>query len=58
VRSLQEKSKLARRMADNSRSETLHDRYTALAVEAEQALAILGKRLSETYSESKERGAG
>jgi hypothetical protein len=58
VRSLQEKSKLARRMADNSRSETLHDRYIALAVEAEQALAILGKRLSETYSDSKERGAG
>jgi two-component system chemotaxis response regulator CheB len=57
VRSLQEKSKLARRMAENAGAGVLRDRYIARAMEAERALTVLGQRLSETYSDLEERGA-
>jgi two-component system chemotaxis response regulator CheB len=46
VRSLQEKARLARRMADNVGSGVLHKRYTETAEEAEHAMSVLGKRLS------------
>ncbi|BBY45893.1 chemotaxis protein CheB [Mycolicibacterium celeriflavum] len=51
LRSLQEKAKLARRMAENVGSGVLFDRYTTQADEAERALTILGKRLSEAASD-------
>ncbi|HEX2286620.1 MAG TPA: chemotaxis protein CheB [Mycobacterium sp.] len=57
LRSLQEKAKLARRMADNVSGGVMSDRYSRLADEAERALTILGKRLSEATSDSGERGA-
>lgn len=50
LRSLQEKAKLARRMAENVGSGVLFDRYSRQAQEAEHALTILGKRLTETTS--------
>jgi two-component system chemotaxis response regulator CheB len=58
IRSLQEKAKLAHRMADNVRSGQLYDRYSALADEAEHAMAVLGERLSEAYGDEDERGSG
>lgn len=54
LRSLQEKGKLARRMAENVGSGPLFDRYTTQADEAERALTILAKRLSETTSDRSE----
>ncbi|MBV8965356.1 MAG: chemotaxis protein CheB [Mycobacteriaceae bacterium] len=57
VRSLQEKSKLARRMADNIGSGNLFMRYQAIADEAEHAVTVLGNRLSEAYRDAGERGA-
>ena len=46
VRSLQEKSKLARQLADKAGTGLLFKRYTALAEETERALAVLGERLA------------
>lgn len=48
LRSLQEKAKLSRRLAERVGSGGLFDRYTRLADEAEHALTVLGKRLAET----------
>lgn len=50
VRSLQEKAKLSRRLADQVAPGILSERYTALAEEAEQAMSILSHRLSDVYS--------
>jgi two-component system, chemotaxis family, protein-glutamate methylesterase/glutaminase len=47
LRSLQEKAKLSRKMAKNFGPGRLSDRYIEVADEAEHALTILGKRLSE-----------
>ncbi|MDD4868320.1 MAG: chemotaxis protein CheB [Mycobacterium sp.] len=47
VRSLQEKARLARRMADKASAGPLSRRYTALAQESERALAVLSDRLSD-----------
>jgi two-component system chemotaxis response regulator CheB len=58
LRSLQEKSKLARRLAESERAGVLFDRYTALANEAEHAMTVLGRRLSEAYDGAGERDAG
>jgi len=58
VRSLQEKSKLARRMADSLGAGQLYDRYSALADEAEHAMAVLGERICDAYGRAGERGAG
>lgn len=46
LRSLQEKAKLARHLADNVGHGPLYRRYTALAEETEGALTVLGDRLS------------
>ncbi|MEB3982123.1 chemotaxis protein CheB [Mycobacterium sp. 663a-19] len=46
LRSLQEKAKLARRLADRTSPGLLCRHYTALAEETEQALAVLSERLS------------
>jgi two-component system chemotaxis response regulator CheB len=46
VRSLQEKAKLARRLAERAGRGMLFDRYSALAEETEAALAVLTDRLA------------
>lgn len=51
LRSLQEKANLSRRMAKNVGSGSLSDRYTKIADEADHAMEILGKRLSEAASD-------
>jgi two-component system, chemotaxis family, protein-glutamate methylesterase/glutaminase len=55
LRSLQEKAKLSRRLAEKVGSGGLFDRYTRLAEEAENALTVLGKRLAETTPGNGER---
>jgi two-component system, chemotaxis family, protein-glutamate methylesterase/glutaminase len=55
LRSLQEKAKLSRRLAERVGSGGLFDRYTRLAEEAENALTVLGKRLAETTPGNGER---
>ena len=47
VRSLQEKAKLSRRLADQVSPGLLSERYHALAAEAEHAMSVLGSRLTE-----------
>ncbi|MEZ0362167.1 chemotaxis protein CheB [Mycobacterium sp. pUA109] len=49
VRSLQEKAKLSRRLADEVAPGMLSERYHALADEAEHAMSVLGKRLAVAY---------
>jgi two-component system, chemotaxis family, protein-glutamate methylesterase/glutaminase len=49
IRSLQEKAKLSRRLAEQVNPGLLSERYDAIASEAEHATAVLGKRLSEAY---------
>ena len=57
LRSLEEKAKMARKMADNIGPGALRRRYTEAADEAERAISILGKRLSEaTSGAGKQRG--
>ncbi len=51
LRSLQEKAKLSRRLADQVSPGMLNARYNALADEAEHAMSVLGKRLSDAYRE-------
>ena len=58
LRSLQEKAKLSRKLAENAGSGTLFKRYTQVVDEAERALTILGKRLSIAGSVAGERGGG
>jgi two-component system, chemotaxis family, protein-glutamate methylesterase/glutaminase len=52
LRSLQEKVKLSRRLAESVGPGAMSRRYTDLADEAERAMSILGKRLSETTVET------
>jgi two-component system chemotaxis response regulator CheB len=47
LRSLQEKAKLSRRLADNARRGPLHEKYRRVAEEAERAVTVLSNRLSE-----------
>ncbi|WP_036457531.1 chemotaxis protein CheB [Mycobacterium sp. UM_WGJ] len=49
VRSLQEKAKLSRRLADQVRPGILSDHYEVLAREAEHATSVLGRRLAAVY---------
>lgn len=56
MRSLQEKSKLSRRLAEQVGPGMLSGRYEAIADEAEHAMAVLGHRLSEAYSKHREHG--
>ena len=58
LRSLQEKAKLSRKLAENAGSGTLFKRYSQVADEAERALTILGKRLSIAGSVAGEHGGG
>jgi len=58
LRSLQEKSRLARRLAEDESSTPLYERYNALADEAEHAVTVLGDRLAEAYTEAGDHGAG
>lgn len=53
IRSLQEKSKLARRLAENVSPGMLSSRYQTIAEEAEHATAVLGKRLSDFFGDKK-----
>jgi two-component system chemotaxis response regulator CheB len=56
VRSLQEKAKLSRKLAENAGKGTLAEKYSEMADEAEHAVAVLGERLWEAYSEVAEQG--
>lgn len=49
VRSLQEKARLSRRLANQVSPGLLQKRYNAFADEAEHALEVLGSRLAEAY---------
>ncbi|ORW02902.1 protein-glutamate methylesterase [Mycobacterium kyorinense] len=55
MRSLQEKAKLSRRLAEQVNPGMLSERYEAIALEAEHAMSILGSRLSEAYGKHLER---
>lgn len=46
LRSLQEKAKLSRRLADKAGTGPISDRYSELAAEAEHAISVLSERLS------------
>ncbi len=48
LRSLQEKARLSRRLAENVGPGMMARRYLEVAVEAEHALAVLGERFSES----------
>jgi two-component system, chemotaxis family, protein-glutamate methylesterase/glutaminase len=52
IRSLQEKAKLSRRLAEQVNPGMLSERYDTIANEAEHATAVLGKRLSQAYAGS------
>jgi two-component system chemotaxis response regulator CheB len=58
LRSLREKANLSRKMAGNVGSGALFNRYSEVADEADRAVAILGKRLSEATSGMGDRGGG
>jgi two-component system, chemotaxis family, protein-glutamate methylesterase/glutaminase len=50
IRSLQEKAKLSRRLAEQVNPGILSERYEAMAGESEHAMSVLGHRLSEIYA--------
>jgi two-component system chemotaxis response regulator CheB len=56
MRSLQEKAKLSRRLADHANAGMLSDRYRAIAEEAEHAMSVLGTRLADVYTRYREPG--
>jgi two-component system, chemotaxis family, protein-glutamate methylesterase/glutaminase len=56
LRSLREKATLSRRLANQVGPGMLHSRYTELADEADHAVTVLGRRLSEATSGAGERG--
>lgn len=58
LRSLQEKARLARRLADREEQGARFRRYTALAEEAEHAMKVLSDRLSERSPDPGERDVG
>lgn len=55
LRSLQEKAKLARQMANRTNHGPLSHRYNALADEAEQALSVLSERLTAVAPHAEEQ---
>lgn len=57
LRSLQEKSKLSRRLAANVGHGALFERYTQLAEEAEHAAVVLGERLTRPDMGTEDVGA-
>lgn len=56
LRSLQEKSKLSRRLADKAGPGLIADRYIDLAAEAEHAVAVLSDRLSAVSQTQEDSG--
>jgi two-component system chemotaxis response regulator CheB len=54
MRSLQEKAKLSRRLADQAGAAILRDRYQSIADETEHAMSVLGTRLSDVYARYEE----
>jgi two-component system, chemotaxis family, protein-glutamate methylesterase/glutaminase len=54
IRSLQEKAKLSRRLAEQVHPGMLSERYEAMADESEHAMAVLGHRLSEAYTKNRD----
>ncbi|HWF68274.1 MAG TPA: chemotaxis protein CheB [Mycobacterium sp.] len=56
MRSLQEKVKLSRRLADQVNPGMLRERYQAIADEAEHATSVLGSRLSDVYKHRESSG--
>ena len=56
LRSLREKATLSRKLASHVGPGMLYRRYTDLADEADHAVAVLGRRLSEATSGAGERG--
>ena len=58
LRSLEEKARLSRKMAKTIGPGRIADRYTQSADEAEHAVAVLGRRLSDTMSDAGESHAG
>ncbi|WP_422744976.1 chemotaxis protein CheB [Mycobacterium sp. WMMD1722] len=56
LRSLQEKARLSRRLADNVGPGGLKDRYTRQAEEAEHAMTVLGERLSDPSTGIEDHG--
>ncbi|WP_193044098.1 chemotaxis protein CheB [Mycolicibacterium baixiangningiae] len=58
LRSLREKAKLARRMAENARHGALSKKYTEQADEADRALMVLGERLAAAPTLDGDHGEG
>lgn len=58
LRSLQEKAKLSRKLANNVGAGMMSKRYIELAEEAEHALKVLGRRLSAEPAAAGEHGDG
>jgi two-component system, chemotaxis family, protein-glutamate methylesterase/glutaminase len=58
LRSLQEKAKLSRKMADSIGPGMISKRYVQLAEEAEHAMTVLSSRLRESAPVHGERGVG
>lgn len=54
LRSLQEKAKLSRRLADQVGPGMMSQRYQSIAEETEHAMAVLGNRLSKAYTGHRE----
>jgi two-component system, chemotaxis family, protein-glutamate methylesterase/glutaminase len=50
MRSLQEKVKLSRRLAEQVGIGIMRDRYRAIADETEHAMSVLGSRLTDVYT--------
>jgi two-component system chemotaxis response regulator CheB len=50
MRSLQEKAKLSRRLAEQVGVGIMRDRYQAIADETEHAMSVLGSRLTDVYT--------
>ncbi len=56
MRSLQEKAKLSRRLAEQVNPGILSERYETIADEAEHAMSVLGSRLPDPHTKPPERG--
>jgi two-component system chemotaxis response regulator CheB len=56
MRSLQEKAKLSRRLAEQVGIGIMGDRYQAIADETEHAMSVLGSRLTDVYTRPEDSG--
>jgi two-component system, chemotaxis family, protein-glutamate methylesterase/glutaminase len=57
MRSLQEKVKLCRRLAEQVSAGNLRDRYQAIAEETQRAMSVLRTRLTDVYTQHEESSA-